>query len=310
MRWIKNYAYQTVLAKNKEERIRFIFQKYVPSEVINTILNISADTMLIGNKQKVTVLFSDIRDFTTISEGMTPEDLVLSLNSYFNYMGEVISKNNGIIDKFIGDAIMAIFGAPVVRDNDAESSIKAALLMLKAVVEFNNEQEKKGKVPFRIGIGINTGEAIVGNIGSEKKVDYTVIGDTVNLASRLEGLSKKYHAKIIISEFTKDTLPENKFFYRELDNVRVKGKLKPVKIFEPFDHAEVKDSLEYFDSYHRGLYLYYDGNFKQAIQIFEGLIRSRKEDYLCFLYKERCEYLILNPPEAGKWDGVETWLEK
>ncbi len=305
---IKNYAYQTVLAKNKEERIRFIFQKYVPSEVINNILNIPVDSMLIGNKQVISVLFSDIRSFTTISESMTPEELVLSLNAYFNKMGTEISKFSGIIDKFIGDAIMAIFGAPMVKPNDAENSVFAALYMVEALKDFNKLQEEKGKVNFKIGVGINTGDAIVGNIGSEQKIDYTVIGDTVNLASRLEGLTKKYHARIIISEFTKKDIKEGKFFYRELDNVRVKGKNEPVKIFEPFSIEEAEPLKQYYTDFNQALYLYYDGRFKEAKAIFDKMIERKHDDYLGFLYKERCEFLILNPPE--KWDGVETWTEK
>lgn len=305
---IKNYAYQTVLAKNKEERIRFIFQKYVPTEVINSILNISADSMLIGNRQKVSVLFSDIRNFTSISEGLTPEELVLSLNTYFNKMGMEISKMNGIIDKFIGDAIMAIFGAPMTRPNDAENSVTAALLMLAALDDFNAGQTEKNRVNFGIGIGINTGEAIVGNIGSEQKIDYTVIGDTVNLASRLESLTKKYHARIIVSEFTKGEISPDKFYYRELDNVRVKGKSKPVKIYEPFYQSAVTELKPYFEEYHRALEAYYKGEFQTAKAGFERLISQRPDDYLCFLYKERCEYLILNPPQ--NWEGVETWTEK
>ena len=305
---IKNYAYQTVLAKKKEERIRFIFQKFVPQEVINQVLNLSSDAMLIGNKQKVTVLFSDIRSFTTISESLSPEDLVLSLNSYFNKMVTVIVNNNGTIDKFIGDAIMAIFGAPLVRENDAEMSVYAALLMKGALAEFNEEQKARGKTTFNIGVGLNTGDAIVGNIGSEQKIDYTVIGDTVNLASRLEGLTKKYHAFIVISEFTKNDIPAGKYYYRQLDNVRVKGKNEPVKIYQPFFLAEVKDEMEYFKEFDRALALYTKGDFSEALKRFEGFTKSKPDDYLAYIYKERCEYLLMNPPDH--WDGVETWTEK
>lgn len=305
---IKNYAYQTVLAKKKEERIRFIFQKYVPSEVINQILNIPFDSMLIGSRQKVTILFSDIRSFTTISESLKAEELVLSLNNYFSRMGDVISRNKGEIDKFIGDAIMAIFGAPVAHENDAELSVLAAIGMVDALVEFNNDQDSKGKVNFQIGVGINTGDAIVGNIGSEKKVNYTVIGDTVNLASRLEGLTKKYHARVIISQFTKEAIRGQLFYYRELDNVRVKGKNEPVKIYEPFLLDAAKPMLDYYQEFHSTLELYYQGHFREALKRLERHISTHKEDYLSYLYKERCEYLIANPPE--KWDGVETWSEK
>lgn len=305
---IKNYAYQTVLAKKKEEKVRFIFQKYVPQDVINAVLNLSSDSMLIGSRQEVTVLFSDIRGFTTISEGMKPEELVLSLNAYFTEMVSEIMDNKGTVDKFIGDAIMAVFGAPMVKPDDTENAIIAALGMTDALDRFNKYQREQGKVEFKIGVGLNTGDAIVGNIGSEQKIEYTVIGDTVNLASRLEGLTKKYHAPICISEFTKDSISEEKFFCRELDNVRVKGKKKPVKIFEPMYFDAAKENIEFYNEYHKALYLYYEGDFAKSKGMFNKLLQIKENDYLCTLYKGRCEYLELNPP--AEWDGVETWTTK
>ncbi len=305
---IKNYAYQTVLAKKKEERVRFIFQKYVPQEVINQVLNLSSDTMLIGARQKVTVLFSDIRSFTTISENMRPEDLVLSLNAYFDSMVSLIMDNHGMIDKFIGDAIMAIFGAPLVRESDEANAIKTSLLMIEALDVFNKAQLEKGLTTFKIGVGINTGQAIVGNIGSEQKIDYTVIGDTVNLASRLEGLTKKYKVPIIISEFTKDEIKTDEYYYREVDNVRVKGKQKPVKILQPFFKEKAIENKAYFEEFHIALQNYYKGDFKSARIQFEQLYKKDPEDHLCSVYIERCIHLIQEPPT--NWDGVETWTEK
>ena len=255
-----------------------------------------------------TILFSDIVGFTTLSEKADPEELVRHLNEYLSAMTNLVFQNGGTLDKFIGDAIMAIFGAPMTRPNDAENSVQAALLMIQALEGFNQSQTEKGKVNFGIGVGINTGEAIVGNIGSEQKIDYTVIGDTVNLASRLEGLTKKYHSRIIVSEFTKDDITEGKFYFRELDNVRVKGKIKPVKIYEPFDLAAAKPLIPFYEEHAKYLNDYVIGNFQSAKAGFEKLIASRPEDYLSFIYKERCEYLLLNNPKD--WDGVETWTEK
>jgi class 3 adenylate cyclase len=305
---IKNYAYQTVLAKKKEERVRYIFQKYVPQEIVNQVLNISSESMLIGNRQQVSILFSDIRGFTTISESMQPEELVLSLNAYFNEMVSIIMANHGVIDKFIGDAIMADFGVPMTRAEDAENAVMSALLMIEALARFNKGQDEKGKVNFNIGVGINTGDAIVGNIGSEQKIEYTVIGDTVNLASRLEGLTKKYHSPIVISQFTRDTIKSSKFYYRELDNVRVKGKNEPVKIYLPMYYDEGVKNKDYYDEYHKNLNLYYKGDFKKAVVGFKKLKEQKPQDEICDLYIERCEYLIANPPD--EWDGVETWTTK
>jgi len=306
---IKNYAYQTIQAKNREEKIRFIFQKYVPTEVINRILNISSDTVLIGTKQHVTVLFSDIRDFTHISEQFSPDFLVTVLNQYFSVMDERIRAHKGIIDKYIGDAIMAIFGAPVQHDDDPDEALRAAFAMVEGLEVFNTMAAEKYNVTFRIGIGINTGEAIVGNIGSENKVDYTVIGDTVNLASRLEGLTKKYKVSMVISEFTRDALksPEG-YYFRLLDFVRVKGKDKPVRIYFPQPREVWESRREYYERFEQGIQWYQEGRFEDALRIFQACVREDSHDYLAYMYEERCHYYIANPPTS--WDGAETLLEK
>ncbi|MGL5955551.1 MAG: adenylate/guanylate cyclase domain-containing protein [Brevinema sp.] len=304
---IKNYAYQTVLAKQKEERIRFIFQKYVPSDVIDYVLNRSTDTMLIGVKQNVTMLFSDIRDFTTISEKISPEELVLSLNAYFTGMVEQVINNRGIIDKFIGDAIMGVFGAPAVSPTAADDALRSSLLMLQELQNFNQKQKSLGKITFEIGIGINTGDAIVGNIGSEQKLDYTVIGDAVNLGARLEGLTKFYQMPILISEFTKTALIDfSPYIFINVDTVRVKGKKNPVVIYAPKLKLSMTQKEEaFYTQYHEAQYYYYQGDFEQALVLFKALPPMH---YLAQLYRERCEYLMINPPEH--WEGVETWEKK
>ncbi len=305
---IKNYALQTVLSKQKEERIRFIFQKYVPSNVIDHVLNIATDSMLVGAKQKVTMLFSDIRDFTTISEQLPPEELVLSLNNYFTSMVEQVINHNGMIDKFIGDAIMAIFGAPAISPTSADDAVLSALLMEKELVTFNSKQAQQGLIQFEIGIGINTGEAIVGNIGSEQKLDYTVIGDAVNLGARLEGLTKSYKETILISEFVKESIQSpDKLFFINVDTVRVKGKKKPVVIFRPkLLSAMTPAELKFYEDYHKAQHYYYTGDFARSLQLFRRL--SDSGVYLVSLYIERCEYLIANPPEV--WEGIQTWTTK
>ncbi|HHD83199.1 MAG TPA: HAMP domain-containing protein, partial [Bacteroidetes bacterium] len=231
---IKEYAYKSVLAKNSEERIRHIFQKYVPAEIIDEVLRTKGEQLLVGKKQVTTILFSDIRSFTTISEKLSAEELVKSLNTYFNIMVNVIIEHKGTIDKFIGDAIMAIFGAPVKHEDDPLEAVLTGLNMIKNLHSFNKKQIALNRPPFKIGVGINTGEVVVGNIGSTQKLDYTCIGDAVNLASRLEGLTKMYGIPIIISQFTYEET-KTQIDARELDSVRVKGKLKPVKIYQPLD---------------------------------------------------------------------------
>ncbi|MDR1586175.1 MAG: HAMP domain-containing protein [Treponema sp.] len=196
---IKRYAFDAVLAGKKEERIRQIFQKYVPKDVIERFFA-SPEKMLVGDNRSLSILFSDIRSFTTISEGMAPDDLVNSLNRYFSGQVEIIYRRRGIVDKYIGDAIMAFWGAPEKHDDDALQSVLSGLDMLDALDGFNENQRRLGKPEFHIGVGINFGEVTVGNIGSERKMDYTVIGDMVNLASRMEGLTKTYHSELLISE--------------------------------------------------------------------------------------------------------------
>ncbi|MGL4393940.1 MAG: adenylate/guanylate cyclase domain-containing protein [Brevinema sp.] len=307
---IKNYAYNTVLAKKKEERIRFIFQKYVPSDVIEEVLENSSDSMLIGKKQKISILFSDIRDFTTISEAISPEQLVTSLNNYFTLMVNHIVTNNGIIDKFIGDAIMAVFGAPKQRPNDAESSVLAALDMVESLTIFNENQIAQGLRVFETGIGINTGDAIVGNIGSEQKVDYTVMGDPVNLASRLEGLTKSYKMPLLVSESTKDDIENDDLYYVHVDNVRVKGKLLPVKIFAPMLKSKMThEQVAFYLKFSQIQKFYFDGDFEEGLKAFKELEEGDGfKHYLAQMYRERCEYLVSNPPED--WEGVQNWTSK
>jgi class 3 adenylate cyclase/HAMP domain-containing protein len=196
---IKNFAFKAVLAKKHEQEIRSIFQKYVPAEVIDRFFK-NPESLLIGEDRVLAVLFSDIRGFATIAELMRADQMVQSLNNYFSLMVDTIMDRGGIVDKYIGDAIMAFFGAPVQHSDDALQAVLTALEMQEALVEFNGRQAADGKPEFRIGIGINYGVVTVGNIGSDKKMDYTVIGDMVNLASRLESLTKIYKQDVIISE--------------------------------------------------------------------------------------------------------------
>jgi len=303
---IKNYAFQAVLAQKKESRIRNIFQKYVPQELIDQFFR-NPEAMLVGDNRVLSVLFSDIRSFTTISEGMRPDELVNSLNRYFSVMVDIIMAHGGIVDKYIGDAIMAFFGAPVRHEDDAHQSVLAGLEMADAVKVFNQEQISMGKPEFRIGVGINYGVVTVGNIGTEKKMDYTVIGDMVNLASRLEGLTKTYHQELLIAEslFVK---VKDKVSWRFLDTVAVKGKTRGVKIYA------VKKSLEpaekaIWDIHNSAMDLYYAREFGKARGLFEEVLRAAPEDFMAQSMLERCRTYENEPPERN-WTGVEVMLTK
>jgi adenylate cyclase len=304
---IKNYAFDAVLAQKRETKIRNIFQKYVPREVIDRFFK-SPEEMLVGENRIVSILFSDIRSFTTISERLAPNDLVDSLNRYFSVMVDVIvDKHNGIVDKYIGDAIMAIFGAPVKHEDDALQSVLAGLEMREALVGFNAGQKAAGHPEFPIGVGINYGEVTVGNIGTDKKMDYTVIGDNVNLASRLEGLTKQYHEGLIISESLHEEV-RNALPCRLLDLVTVKGKTKGVKIFaakRALDAAE-KEGWEMSD---KAMSLYQERSFGEAARLFEDVGRRLPGDYVSQQLRERCLRLEKDPPPR-EWDGAEVMKSK
>jgi len=308
---IKHYAFNAVLAGKKEERIRQIFQKYVPKDVIERFFA-SPEKMLVGDNRNLSILFSDIRSFTTISEGMAPDDLVNSLNRYFSGQVDIIYKRNGIVDKYIGDAIMAFWGAPEKHEDDALQSVLSGLEMIDSLSVFNENQRKLGKCEFHIGIGLNYGEVTVGNIGSERKMDYTVIGDAVNLASRMEGLTKTYHSELLISESLfeelRKTSPNAGLNYRLLDTVAVKGKTKGVKIFtvkRTLSAAEQKA----WPIHNQGMKLYYSRSFAEAAEKFKETLSILPGDFNAENLYTRCTDYAANPPPQD-WNGVEIMKTK
>jgi class 3 adenylate cyclase/HAMP domain-containing protein len=308
---IKRYAFDAVLAGKKEERIRQIFQKYVPNDVIERFFA-SPEKMLVGDNRKLSILFSDIRSFTTISEGMAPDDLVNSLNRYFSGQVDIIYNRNGIVDKYIGDAIMAFWGAPEKHEDDALQSVLSALEMIESLSGFNENQRRLGKCEFRIGIGLNYGEVTVGNIGSERKMDYTVIGDAVNLASRMEGLTKTYHSEILISESLFEELrkasPNSGLYYRLLDTVAVKGKTKGVRIFT-VKRALSASEQKAWPLHNQGMKLYYSRSFREAAEKFKEALTLLPGDFNAENLAARCADYAANPPPAD-WNGVEIMKTK
>ena len=303
---IKGFAFKAVIAQKREQKIRNIFQKYVPTEVIEDFFK-NPEAMLVGENRILSVLFSDIRSFTSISEKMKPDDLVSELNDYFSVMVDIIMGRKGIVDKYIGDCIMAFFGAPKKHEDDALQSVLAGMDMLEALDGFNAGQEKRGKPPFHIGVGINYGVVTVGNMGTEKKMDYTVIGDAVNLASRLEGLTKHYHQPLIFSESllskVKDVMP-----WRFLDTVAVKGKKTGVKIFtaKKDPGAEEKQAWELHNA---GMEQYYKRNFSRALSLFRDVQRILPTDDPAGMLIQRTQACLKTPPPAT-WNGVVEMTEK
>ena len=303
---IKQYALKAVVAQKKEHKIRNIFQKYVPADVIDTFFK-NPEAMLVGENRVISILFSDIRGFTSISERMQPDDLVTSLNRYFSVMVDIIMSRNGVIDKYIGDAIMAFFGAPVKHEDDALASVLAGIEMNEALVEFNRQQRELGKPEFAIGVGINYGVVTVGNIGTDKKMDYTIIGDMVNLASRMEGLTKKYRQSLLISESlyakVKDKLP-----CRLIDSVAVKGKTRGVKIYTARKSLSEQENRAW-SAHNMGMNQYYRQEFRKAIGFYEQVLEIFPDDHAAAMMIERCRSFMTSPPPKD-WDGVEIMKEK
>ena len=304
---IKGYALRAVVAQMREQKIRNIFQKYVPKNVIEQFFA-NPEAMLIGQNRVLSILFSDIRSFTSISERMKPDELVESLNQYFTLMVDTILNRNGIVDKYIGDAIMAFFGAPVRRKDDALQSVLSALEMVETLRDFNTWQERKGRPAFRSGIGISFGNVTVGNIGSEKKMDYTVIGDMVNLASRLEGLTKKYKGEVIIvSESIKRNISTS-IPCRLLDKVIVKGRTMGEGIYGVRKSLSSREE-EAWEKHQAGMDLYYDRSFEKAAEEFGKVLEILPNDFTASQLIERCRLYMTDEPDK-KWTGVVEMDEK
>jgi class 3 adenylate cyclase/HAMP domain-containing protein len=303
---VKQYAFDAAVAQKREMKIRNVFQLYVPKDVIEEVF-INPEKMLIGNNREIAILFSDIRSFTTISERMAPDELVNSLNRYFSIMVNIIMDRNGVVDKYIGDAIMAIFGAPVSHGNDALSSVVAGLEMMDRLHEFNDAQKGFGAPEFHIGVGINYGIVTVGNIGCDKKMNYTVIGDSVNLASRLEGLTKKYQEPVIFSKGVYEHIAQD-LPCRIIDRVAVKGKTQGLPIFTSRLQLTHKEKAAW--NYHaEAAQWYYTRKFQKALSGFQQVLTLFPKDPAALRFKERCHHYITDPP-PDDWDGVEIMTEK
>jgi class 3 adenylate cyclase/HAMP domain-containing protein len=303
---VKGYALHAAVAKENEEKIRHIFQKYVPKAVIDQYYA-SPEQMLVGEMRPVAVLFSDIRRFTTIVETFNPGELVEMLNAYFGAMAKAIYARHGIVDKHIGDAIMAVFGAPEKQENDALAAVLASLDMLDALTVFNESQRKVGRPALSIGIGLHYGPVIVGNIGSEYKMDYTVMGDRVNLASRLEGLSKLYHEPLVISDSIQRRV-RAEFPSRLLDRVSVKGRKESTGIFT-LRRALSADETAAWNAHNDAAALFYERRFPEAAAGFEKVRGMFPKDEHALRYLRKCADLVASAP-ASDWTGVEELTEK
>ncbi len=293
-----------------EKRMKSTMSRYMDPSIADQLLAAGAE-ILGGKSVTATVLFSDIRGFTTLTEELGPHATVSMLNEYFEIMVECIQKEGGMLDKFIGDAMMAAFGIPVGHDDDEDRAVRAAVAMIRSLTAWNVTRMNEGKKPVNIGIGLNTDVVVSGNIGSKKRMDFTIIGDGVNLAARLESACKQYAARILISESTYKKL-RGTYRTREIDLVVVKGKTQPVAVYEVLDYHDDEtfpNLMDVVNQFKDGLTKYRAGNWEAAIGAFREALKLHPLDKLSEIYIERCARLKLNPPR-GKWDGVWVMEDK
>jgi adenylate cyclase len=287
-----------------EKRLKSTMSRYMDPSVAEKMLQAGAE-ILGGQSSVATVLFSDIRSFTTLTEELGPQATVSMLNEYFTIMVDCIQSEGGMLDKFIGDAIMAIFGTPMTHEDDEDRAVRASLSMLRELNAFNVRRQTEGKKPIHIGVGINTDSIVSGNIGSPRRMDYTVIGDGVNLAARLEGACKHYRARLLSSEFTFKKL-RGTYRTREVDRVIVKGKTQPIGVIEILDYhtdETFPNMMQVLDNFRHGLQCYRDCRWDDAIDSFQEALILNPADFISIMYLERSRYLKKSPPPAD-WNGV------
>ena len=294
----------------KKEEIRRAFQHYVSPALVEQIVAVPEKLELGGTERQLTAFFADVRGFTSLSETMKPQELVAFLNDLFTEMTAIVMAHGGTLDKYIGDAIMAFYGAPVDQPDHAVRACKTAVDMLIRLEELRVRWIAEGLPDIRLGIGLNTGDMVVGNIGSPSRFNYTIMGDAVNLASRLEGATKQYGTSIILSRATCQHLDESAFWVRELDTVRVKGKQEPVTMYELLGYENYyQDKRVLATMFREGVDAYAQRKWTDAITIFQNVLKEFPQDTPSQIYLKRCKKFLKKPP-PDDWDGVLTLTTK
>ena len=294
---------------SSEKRMKSTMSRYMDPGLADQLME-GGDDILGGQSTIATILFSDVRGFTTITEELGAKGTVQLLNDYFTIMVDCITREEGMLDKFIGDAIMAAFGVPVAHDDDVDRAMRAAVSMITELWEWNIERESRGQMPVDMGIGLNTDTIVSGNIGSPKRMDYTMIGDGVNLAARLESACKQYAARILISENTYVKL-KGTFRAREIDRVVVKGKTEAVVVYEVLDYHNEEtfpNVMEVLNHFKDGIEKYRGGKWDPATKAFKEALKLNPKDFASKMYIDRCAQLKADPPK--NWDGVWVMTSK
>mgnify|MGYP002777015275 CR=1 FL=1 len=296
---------------SQEKRMKSTLYRYMTPNVAERVMAQGDDALMVGERKEVTILFSDIRGYTTLTENLGAAEVVSLLNQYFETMVEAVFNHEGTLDKFIGDALMAVFGAPLPLENHAWMAVRAALDMRRRLADFNYRRVMANQPKINIGIGISSGEVVSGNIGSHKRMDYTVIGDGVNLSSRLESVTKEYGCDIVLSEFTYN-LCGDRIWVRELDKIRVKGKHEAVKIYQLIgDRRSPLDAVteQFICHYNAGREAYLNRKFEQAIQHFTAAQQLDYQDIATAIHLERAAKFLEEPPPEN-WNGVHAMTTK
>jgi adenylate cyclase len=307
--FVLHMAYGFITENRQKRIITQTFGQYVPPGVVQELAENPDLSDLSGQSRDMTVLFSDVRGFTSLSENLTPRELTQVMNAILTPITRIIYEHGGTIDKYMGDAVMAFWGAPLDNPLHANHALQAAMQMTDALSGINEDFNSKGWPSIDMGIGLNSGTMNVGNMGSEYRVAYTVLGDAVNLGSRLEGLTKQYGVRIVVSEFTRDAAAD--FIFRELDRVRVKGKEEPVTIYEPVgtEDSVSEEMLSEIRQYHAALELYRAQQWHEAESAFNTLAEKNHDLKIYQLYLERINQYQQTPPDQD-WDGVYTFTTK
>lgn len=287
-----------VKEKKRSEHVQSLFSKYVHKDVLRELMKSPGALNLTGEKRYLTVLFSDLRGFTTLSELVSPEELTSVLNGYFSAMTPIVLDERGTVDKFIGDAVMAFWNAPLAVDHHEGHAVRAAIRMQHAITKFNEDNG----YTLAAGIGIHAGDVIVGNVGSSERVNYTILGDTVNLASRVEGLTKKYGVGILVTDEVRNKIDDTTIMFRKLDVITVKGKTKPTVLYEAMEFSDTMQDI--ILDYDIAFTAYQKGDFDKAEVLFKAL--AERGDIPSHIMYER----IMLLEKTGTWDGVWHWEEK